>query len=58
MSPLEQLRAAQHNDLLLPSDHALTAYLSEVSARTARRDLAPVTEIERRHLHRARRTTR
>lgn len=57
MSPLEQLRAFQHDELALPSDHALGAYLAGVSAEQAYLDLAPHTPVEIRHLARTRSTT-
>lgn len=54
MSPLEELRAAEHEDITLSSDHALTAYLDEIPLDVALLDLAPRTEIEARHLARTR----
>jgi hypothetical protein len=56
MSPLEQLRACQHDDVVLDSDHAWDAFMAEVSPITALADREPITEVERRHLARVRRT--
>jgi hypothetical protein len=56
MSPLEQLRADQHDDLVLPADHAWDAFMAEVSPIRALADREPTTDIERRHLARTRRT--
>lgn len=57
MTPLEQLHAAQHDDVTLTSDHALTAFLAGISPTHALNDLTPTTETERRHLEQARRST-
>lgn len=54
MSPLEQLRADQHVDVKTDADHALEAFLAEVSPIRVLADREPTTEIERRHLARAR----
>lgn len=56
MSALEQLRAQQHDDVVLDSDHAWDAFMAEVSPIRALADREPSTDIERRHLARARRT--
>lgn len=57
MSPLDQLRATQHDDVRLTSDHAFDAFLAECSPTRALADREPVTEIERRHLARVRSIT-
>lgn len=53
MSPLEQLRAAQHDDQRLTSDHQLEAFLAEIHPETVRLDRLPTTDIELLHLNRA-----
>lgn len=54
MSGLEQLRAAQRDDEKTVADHAFEAFLAEVSPIRVLADREPTTEIERRHLARAR----
>lgn len=56
MTPLEQLRAAQHDEMKTDADHAFDAFMAEVSPITALADREPTTAIERRHLARIRRT--
>jgi hypothetical protein len=56
MSPLEQLHADQHDDITLPCDHALQAFLAETSLDVARLDLYPTTAVESLHLNRTRST--
>lgn len=48
---LQQLRAAQHDDLVLASDHALHAFLASCDPADAARDRAAhATRVERRML--------
>jgi hypothetical protein len=53
MTPLEQLRAEQHNDVPTSADEALTAFLRGIDPDTARLDLCPHTAIETRMLGRS-----
>jgi hypothetical protein len=52
MSPLEQLRAAQHDAIQEPSDAALSAYLASVDLSTVLLDYSPTTALETRMLAR------
>ncbi len=54
MTSLEQLRADQHDDLVLASDHAFAAFLAEVDPQAVRLDMTPRTPSEVRHLLRTR----
>lgn len=56
VTPLEQLHADQHDDVLTASDHQFEAFLDEVNPDVAFLDLAPRTAIESLHLSRIRRT--
>ncbi len=51
--PLTAWRLEQAEDVTLPADHCLTAFLHEVTLREALRDLAPTTEIETQMLTRS-----
>jgi hypothetical protein len=53
MTPLEQLRANQHNDIPTPADAALSVYLDALDIETVRLDLAPHTATEARMLGRS-----
>lgn len=53
MTPLEHLRATQHNDQQKPSDAAWDAYMTGLDYQTARLDLAPLTATEARMLGRS-----
>jgi hypothetical protein len=50
VSPLEQLRATQRDDVVLDADAALDDFLHGCTPETAQADLEPTTDIERRHL--------
>jgi hypothetical protein len=54
MTALEQLRAAQHDEITTTADHALAAFLSGCAIELALRDRDPTTPVELRHLARAR----
>lgn len=54
MSPLEQLRVSQREHLILDADLELDDFLERCTPARVLADREPTTEIERRHLARAR----
>lgn len=57
MSPLEQLRAAQHDDRIVDSDVELEKFLTRTTPERALADREPTTAAEREQLARVRRAS-